>query len=85
MQKSKLLPGECVKELIFEYVDGLYIDITNQYPLSFAEFLAYECIILDDAATFCRIIRNIDKFTEIYEFRCHGGKIRVNYHKRKTL
>ena len=86
MQKSKLLPGESDKEFIFQCVDGKYIDITNQLSsITFADFLVLHNLVIDDDATFCRIIRTYGKFTFTYEIRCHGGKVRVNISVRKII
>lgn len=82
MQKSKLLLGESDHEYIFMNVNGLYVDITNQINVTLADYLALQDIVLDDDAQFCRIVRTFSKTILTYEFRCYGGKVRINVHKR---
>lgn len=68
MAKNKKL------EFIFRQVDGLYIDTTNQFRGTLADFFTAWNIVIDDSTTFCRIRQ--DKY-EI-EYRAYGGAIRVN-------
>ena len=61
-------------EFIFRQVDGLYVDTTNQFRGTLADFFTAWNIVIDDGTTFCRIRQ--DKY-EI-EYRAYGGAIRVN-------
>ena len=64
-------------EFIFRQVDGIYIDTTNQFRGTLADFFTAWNIVIDDCTTFCRIRQ--DKYEIVY--RAYGGAISVNiYH-----
>lgn len=67
-------------EFIFRQVDGIYIDTTNQFRGTLADFFTAWNIVIDDCTTFCRIRQ--DKY-EI-EYRAYGGAIRVNVYPLKS-
>ena len=63
-------------EFIFRQVDGQYVDTTNQFRGTLADFCTAWNIVVDDCTTFCRIRQ--DKHEIV--FRAYGGAISVNVH-----
>lgn len=67
-------------EFIFREIDGLYVDVTNQFAGTLAEFFNAWNIIIDDCTQFCRIIQD----AYVIEYRAYGGKIRINVSPRNS-
>ena len=61
-------------EYIFQQIDGLYVDITNQFTGTLADFFSAWNIVVDDYLQFGRFI--LDNY--VIEYRAYGAKIRIN-------
>ena len=61
-------------EFIFRQVNGLYVDTTNQFAGTLADFFLAWNIVIDEHAQFCRIVTD----DYLIEYRAYGGRIRVN-------
>lgn len=67
-------------EFIFQQIDGLYVDITNQFAGTLADFFSAWNIVVDDRLQFGRFI--LEDY--VLEYRAYGAKIRINVSPREN-
>lgn len=67
-------------EFIFQQIDGLYVDFTNQFAGTLADFFSAWNIIVDDRLQFGRFV--LEDY--VIEYRSYGAKIRINVSPRNS-
>ena len=67
-------------EFIFQQIDGLYVDITNQFSGTLADFFSAWNIVVDENMQFGRFI--LEDY--VIEYRAYGAKIRINVSPRNS-
>ena len=67
-------------EYIFQLIDGLYVEITNQFSGTLADFFSVWNIVVDDTMQFGRFI--LEDY--VIEYRAYGAKIRINVSPRNS-
>ena len=67
-------------EFIFQQINDLYVDITNQFSGTLADFFSEWNIVVDDRLQFGRFI--LEDY--VIEYRAYGAKIRINVSPRNN-
>ena len=67
-------------EFIFQLIDGIYVDISNQFSGTLADFFSAWNIVVDDNLQFGRFI--LEDY--VIEYRAYGAKIRINVSPRNS-